>query len=242
MLKKKPTHVIVKARHPRVRQGLYILLLSALLAGSWALFEYGRYRAGFDAQAARKSQSALQERIGELESENKRLSAQNVALEQAREIDRRAYSEVDANLAGLQDELLELKREVEFYRGIVSTADAVKGLQIQSVRLEKDKESPSYRYRLILMQAAVPGGVVQGEVKLAVSGLNGEMEVELSHQDLFSAGNSGMPFRFRHFQELAGNLRLPDGFTPLRMTLTVTPRDKARQPVERTYSWPELFS
>jgi hypothetical protein len=237
----KPTHVIVKARHPRIKQALYVLLAALVVAVGWGLFEYGRARAGFDARAARNAQDALLERITALEADNKRLSGQNAILEQARDIDRRAYDEVDLNLASLQDELLELKQEAAFYRRLVNSSSAAKGLQIESVKLQRDGDSPGYHYRLVLMQNTTQISVVQGDVRITVGGMKNGVQAELSQQDLLGADKTAMPFRFRHFQELAGTLTLPAGFVPLRLVLKVVPRDGGAS-LERVYNWSELLS
>jgi len=238
---RKPTHVIVEARHPRVRQALYVLLAALVCAGGWALFEYGRSRAGFDALAARSARDALATRIMEMESENKRLSGENAVLAQARDIDRRAYEEVDQNVAAQQDELLELRQEAAFYRRLVNASDA-KGLQIESLKLQRDGESADYRYRLVLTQYASPPSLAQGDVRMSVAGLVNGVQTELSHQELLGAGKPVLTFRFRHFQELAGSLSLPAGFVPVRLLLKVAPRDAGKPPLERTYTWSELFS
>jgi hypothetical protein len=238
---KKPTHVIVEARHPQVKLALYLTLVAVVLAGGWAVFEYGRSRAGFDGHAAREAQGALATRIMELEAENRRLSGENAVLEQARDIDRRAYEEVDHNLAALQDELLELKEEAAFYRRLVNASDA-KGLQIESVKLQRDGESAEYHYRLVLTQYTSPPSLTQGDVRMSVAGLINGVQTELSHQELLGADKGALSFRFRHFQELAGSLTLPPGFVPMRLILKVAPRDAGKAPLERTYPWTELFS
>lgn len=238
----KTTHVIVPARHPLLKRALYVLLIVVLLASGWGAFDYGRSRAGFDSQAAREARDALAARILDLEAENKRLSGQNAVLEQAREIDRRAYGEVDHNLAALQDELLELKQEAAFYRRLVNASEGEKGLQIESVKLQREGETPVLRYRLVLTQYVTPPSFIQGEVHMSLNGLRNGMQAELSQQELLGGDKSALTFRFRHFQELAGSLTLPEGFVPLRLQLKVLPRGGARPPVERSYSWTELFS
>lgn len=239
---KKPTHVIVEAHHPHARLALYLALAAVVLAGGWGLFEYGRARAGFDAQAARHARDVLATRITELEAESKHLSGQNAVLEQARDVDRRAYEEVDHSLAALQDELLELKQEAAFYRRLVNASDTAKGLQIESVKLLRDGDSTEYRFRLVLTQYASPPSLVQGDVRMTIGGLKNGAQAELSHQQLLGADKAALSFRFRHFQELAGSLTLPAGFVPLRLILKVAPREAGKPPLERTYTWTELFS
>lgn len=238
---KKPTHVIVEARPARVRLALYLAVAVLLLAGGWALFDYGRARAGFDARAARDVHDELVTRIAALEEDNKRLSGQNAVLEQAREVDRRAYEEVDHSLAGLQDELSELKQEAAFYRRLVNVSDT-KGLQIESMKLQRDAGTGEYRFHLILTQYTSPPSLVQGEVKISVEGLKNGAQTELSPRELMRGDKSDLTFRFRHFQEFTGSLVLPDGFVPLRLILRITPREAGRPPLERGYVWNELFS
>jgi hypothetical protein len=238
---KKPTHVIVQAHHPRVKRALYVLLAALVCAGGWTLFEYGRSRAGFDAHAARSARDALASRIMELEAENRRLSGENAVIVQARDIDRRAYEEVDHNLSALQDELLELKEEAAFYRRLVNASDA-KGLQIESLKLRRDGVSAEYQYRLVLTQYTSPPSLTQGDVRMSVAGLINGVQTELSHQELLGADKTALSFRFRHFQELSGSLTLPAGFVPIRLLLKVAPRDAGKPPLERTYTWTDLFS
>jgi hypothetical protein len=68
------------------------------------------------------------------------------------------------------------------------------------------------------------------------------VQTELSQQDLLGSDKAALSFRFRHFQELTGSLSLPEGFVPVRLLLKLAPREAGRPPLERTYTWTELFS
>lgn len=206
----------------------------------WLLFEYGRSVAGFSAIEAFEKQSVLTKRIGELEAENDRLRVQVAAFEQSGEIDRRAYEEVNRNLADRQDEMLELRQEVAFYRGIITSEEAAAGLRIQSFKL-KQEDTSHYQYRLVLTHLATTTAQVQGEAEISVSGIMNGSPVDLSQRDLGGRDRHEVHFKLRHFQELRGALTLPEGFVPMRVILKVTPKN-ASSTVERTFDWNEVTS
>src|SRR5690606_8199293 len=122
--RRRSTHVIVKSHHPRLRRVVSSLLVFGVLVMGWLLFEYGRSQAGYSMVEATQRENMLGLRIADLEAEKRRLNAQVALLEQTVDIDRRAYEEVDRNLADLQNEVLELRQEVAFYRGIVHSEGA----------------------------------------------------------------------------------------------------------------------
>jgi hypothetical protein len=243
MTGRKSTHVIVRSHHPRLKQALLLSLALVIVASGWLLFEYGRKRAGFDALEARQHFSALEGQIAALKAENSRLGAEITILEQAGEIDRRAHDEVSRSLSELQTELLELRQEVGFYRGIVNAEDeGVSGLKVQALKLRQDSEPGRWHFRLILSQLATTNARIRGHAELAVSGVMNGTPVELTHRQLAGGDATALQFNLRHFQELRGNITLPEGFLPLRMLLKVTPGGNAGAPLERTYAWADVVS
>ncbi len=240
---KRSSHVIVRSHHPRLRQLMLLVLALAVAASGWLLFDYGRKRAGFDSIEARQQQGQLETRIAALSGENSRLLARITQLEQAGEIDRRAHDEVSRNLSDLQNELLEIRQEVEFYRGIVNAEDqGQSGLKIQTLKLRQEAEPRQYQFRLILSQLATTNAQVRGHAELAVSGILDGEQVELSHQQLAGSQATALPFNLRHFQEIRGNIALPEGFVPLRLLLKVTPGAGNGAVLERVFLWAEVVS
>ena len=62
----------------------------------------------------------------------------------------------------MQDELLELRKELDFYRGIVSPGDREPGLRIQRFQLEPDTETGRVFYSLTLTQVILEREKQQG--------------------------------------------------------------------------------
>jgi hypothetical protein len=239
-MRRRPSHVIVKSHHPRLRRFAFVAAGIAVVILGWLLFEYGRSTAGFSIVEAKQRQGALTDRIADLESENTRLKSQVALLGQAAEIDRRAYEEVEVTLTDLQNELLELRQEVAFYRGIVNSEDVAPGLRIQSFKL-RPGDAAQYQFRLVLTQLASARNRTQGQAQISLTGMLNGTEIELpASKLLLDTGDSGVAFNFRNFQELRGVLSLPEGFMPLRVNLRAVP--KQGDAVERTFNWAEVLS
>lgn len=241
MTAKGSKHVIVKHHHPLKKSLSYFALVMALLASGWWLFEHGRSRAGFDSVQASDERDRLISRIEQLKDDIATLRAQKVIQQRAREIDRYAYDKVDSALKQQQNELLGLKGEVLFYRGIVGSSDQIRGLQILSFLLEENGGGGNFRYRLILNQLEKSNRVIKGRVQLTLIGLQGDLRVELSHAKLSKKENKGELFRFKYFQEIDGDIILPEGFVPLRIEVKARSSGKKPKSIERIYSWSELM-
>ncbi|MFQ5488074.1 MAG: DUF6776 family protein [Gammaproteobacteria bacterium] len=238
----KSSHVIVKSHHPRKRQVLLAISLLVVVLAGWSLYEYGRIRGGYDSTEASKERDGLLEVIAGLEGRNSELSAQLAILQQASEVDHHAYAEVDQTLKALQDELLELREEVAFYRGIVGPADISKGLQIQSFMVKHNGQFNGYRYRLILTQYGKHSRPVQGVAKMTVLGVLEGRKKQFSLKELDTRQQPYMKFRFKYFQELNGDMELPEGFVPLRVILKTIPQGKGARSTEKTFNWAEVIS
>ncbi len=218
------------------------LLVACLMLGGWGLFEYGRERGGYDRLAATRERQALLETIAGLEARNSELSARIAILEQASEVDRHAYAEVDQTLKSLQDELLELREEVAFYRGIVGPADISKGLHIQSFMVKRGAGANTYHYRLIMTQYGKNTRPMKGVARMSVAGVLDGRQVEYDLKALDPRKRPYMKFRFKYFQELTGDLELPEGFLPLRVILKTVPQGKGARATEKVYNWAEVIT
>lgn len=240
-MNRKSSHVIVKTHHPIMMRLMIALLIAATVAAGWWLFEYGRDRAGFDSTLAEQERELLRARIRDLEQQNEQLSSQNSILVQASEIDRQAYGQVDSTLGELQSEVLELKQEIDFYRGIVSPS-GVRGLRVQGFSLIANGQPDHYRYTLILSQFVKDQRFVKGVVRLAFIGMRDGEQQTLSLSDVAQPVKSGIQFRFKYFQELQGDIQLPTGFEPLRVEVQAIPNGKHLKAINETYSWIDLVS
>lgn len=219
----------------RTRPWLWILLLLALGAWSWQVFDFGQQRAGYDAGARDEVEAQLYQRIAELEEERDRLRAESARYERAGQIDRAAAQGVRSEVQALQSERAELKREVAFLKTLVSGGgDSKLGLNQHSlVALGED----SYRFEVTLSKRTADAKPVSGQVILTVEGKADGKPETLDMKTLTQGKRSNIGIRFKNFQKLKSELKLPKGFEPASIRVTVKPEGKAFKSFEQTYDW-----
>ena len=179
------------------------------------------------AQTLREGNSALRERVA--------------ILERAQQVEGKAYEGVDVHLGRLQDEVLALKEEIAFYRGIVS-AGKEKGLKIQTFVVDKETTPGAYRFQLVLTQQLKRVKVISGTVKLKVTDEQNSRPTSLLLSDMSGEQAKSLNFEFKFFQRIEGRFILPDGFKPDRLQIQVVSKGKKPASVEKSFEWLGLTS
>lgn len=231
------TTFVVRQHRPWKLLFSIVFLVVAFAGSSYWLFQHAQQRAGFDRQRASEVRSNLEESVDKLHSENEQLRARIAVLERASQIDRESGTKVRDQLKDLQDENLELKQELAFYRGIVSPQDRKAGLKIQTFQLSRGQSPGEYHYKLILTQVLKNDKVAVGSVALAVGGVLDGRPEKLSLSKLSQGDNDKLRFKFKYFQNFEGDLRFPAGFQPDSVHLVVTPSGRGLDPVEQKFDW-----
>ena len=203
----------------------------------WAAYELGQIRAGYNRFQAQQRYIVLEREFNAMQEETAKLSEKVVLLETDEKIDTEAYRRVEEQLADLQEEILNQREDLAFYRGIV--ADQQTGLRIQDLELLRGADASSFTMRLVLAQAIRADRRVSGYVELNVEGIRDGQELTLGLADLAgqAGGDSRLAFSFRYFQNLQADLVLPKGFAPARVTVKLTPNGKSAKPLEKSFNW-----
>lgn len=232
-------NLVVKAHRPWVTRLIWVLGISALLIAGWSVFDYGRYSAKFDSAAARKSEASFVQIHDALSTEIETLREEKAVLKRAAQIERQAYNELDTTLQSLQSEILELKEELAFYRGIVSPRDASRGLRIQKFSFEENGFSRSFRYKIVLSQVLKNDHVSTGSLQLAFEGLQDNQPKVLKLREVTEKRINDLDFKFKYFQNIEGNIEIPKGFMASRIILRIFPRGRQEDMIEKTFDWPK---
>lgn len=233
--------LVIRPHRPRRRVVILLLSVSLVAGGGWGLFEYGRYSAGHDAMAAREQRRALQEEVNRLERENRELQGLVTLADRGGQVDREAHEEVRQTLGSLNAEILRLREELAFYQGIVSPRDAQRGLRIHSIRIEATAEPRVHRFRMMLIQAMQHERQVTGNARITVVGTESGATREYPLDELSERFAGGLAFDFRYFQEVEGDILLPEAFTPDRVEVALYTGGDDTPQVERVFDWPTRF-
>jgi len=230
-------NLVVKPHHPWKTRALWMLAGLLMLVGGYTLFDYGRYLAGYDSTEANRAQQELQQEKKHLEREIETLRQDKALLQRGRQIEREAYTELNGTIKNLQAEILELKEELAFYRGIVSPREASTGLQLQKFSVEPNGPSRSYHYKVVLTQVLKNDRLATGRVQLQLDGIDGAEPKSLTLNDVTEKSINELSYRFKYFQNLEGDIELPKNFTLLRATVKILPRGNERNGIEKTIDW-----
>ncbi|MEE8119501.1 MAG: DUF6776 family protein [Gammaproteobacteria bacterium] len=230
--------LIVRPHRPGRAWVLRLFGLVLVAAAIFGVFRYGQQRAGFDRSVADQRIAELTQSLRAVRRDSEELGDQLALLEHSSVVDRRARDTVQGSISDMQKEILELREELEFYRGIVSPEDAEAGLKIQDFAVNQGPDPRLYHYRLVLIQAIKHDKRASGTVDVIIYGIQGGEPVGLNLKELAVGGLEGLTFSFKYFQGFEGDLFLPEDFLPGRIEVTVFPGGRQRDAFRRSFNWP----
>lgn len=234
--------MIVRPHRPLRNGVIYTVLAVLAIAVIAGAFEFGRLRAGFNASEVERRRQHREGELATLTQQNRELRERIALLERSSEIDREAREQVQNNLSAMQDEVLELREQLAFYRGIVSPEDAQAGLRVQSFELYSGPAEDLYHFRLVLIQAIKHDRRASGRVDIVVHGVRDGAPASIPLSELVTDDMDEMKYSFKYFQDFEGDLRLPENFTPARVDIAILPGGRASDAIRRTVDWTEARS
>lgn len=224
-----------------------IVILVVLAAAGWGLYHYARGAAQARIEHAdlrsRKLMATRQNLRGQLEAEQKRttkLAAQLAYIQQSHQINGDACKLVKQSLGELQGENSKLKKQLAFYRGIVSPKASATGLRVYTLSLTPRRHAPrDYDFDLVIVQSLHQGQNVSGVALVQIEGLQGAKPTSYKLSDLAMGSSGKLAFSFKYFQNLHGHLKLPVHFQPKRVKVKLE-RHVGGHDVEQIFKWADV--
>jgi hypothetical protein len=218
-----------------------VIILFAIVIG-WGCFELGIVQAGYQRTASHVEIQNLTEELSVLRSRIEQLMDENAQLQSNSAIDETATKQVNERLNQLNQETLELKEELVFYRSLLSPSELEPGLQILGVQLIKDVKDNTYGYKIVLTQRRNRNLFADGVVNMLISGAHAGEAVVLDSKTVLANKKGELEFKFKNFQSLEGQVRLPEGFKPQTVLVKVNPRSRSLKRIERNYDWKSIVT
>jgi hypothetical protein len=230
------TAVVVRtfASARRVLTVVGLVVLGALAL--YLTYELGRYRAGFDLQAAQREREAHDREVRRLGAESQELRTRLAEQDAVQTGRAREQAEVARAIGDLQAQVARQEQELEFYRGIVAQGESASGFRIQQMRIVPTADPLTFRVRLSIMRATRPGDAVSGVLALKVEGALGGTERTLELTEL-TGRQRELPFSFRYFTNIDQDIRLPAGFEPERLVVDLRATQRGLAPVSQSFLW-----
>ena len=231
---------VIKPHRPLRLLLLVLMVASVIGGGAWLVAEYSHWRLIHEQMEQNDELKRLWEANHELEQENEKLRRRVAMLQTNNDIDQQATSELQDQLVELQNEVFQLTRELEFYRGIVSSTRNVDGLVVQAIMLEPTRSPNQYRFKLVLTHVAKSDKVVEGTVAVALEGADNGTPRTLMLKEVVRDKNVSLDYRFKHFKRFEGIVELPSAFKPRRVRVQLLPKGSSHAKIERVFEWPDV--
>jgi hypothetical protein len=209
---RKPMHIFKK-----------VLLAIALMAVSLTV---GLVVGQWSGKEAVLQNGALLQRLNALEGLQQSLERELAASKLAADVQEQAAQELQQRLTQLLGEKVELENAVSFYRDLMEVGAKKEGLRVASFTVLATNTPQIFQFSILVTQIAEKRKYVAGDIQLKVIGIlqGGRQEV------IFDAKNAvvGFPLnlRFKYFQDLVGQIRLPSDFIPERVSISVQQNGK----------------
>lgn len=171
---------------------------------------------------------------------NDRLVQEVATLKRSDQISRDANLDLQRTLAERDEEIAGLRADVAFYENFVGATGQRRGLSVHQIEM-RPQSGEVWRFTATLTQNVNRGAVNTGRLTLAIEGTRNDRLEKLSWSTLRkSPAAQGQPYSFKYFQQVEGEVMLPAGFKPLRVSVRLVPQGGSA--VEQSFPWPEAVA
>jgi len=233
------THTIITIQQPKLWLLSLVAIFCLILLSLWSSYEYGRYIAGFDSADADAYIEQLQAQLEESQGENIESNRRATMLERNSRIDDDASGQLKETLAQAQNEALELKKELSFYKSIVAPEQGNRTLAIQTIQLKQNEEG-DYHYKIMVSQRGRNDRFARGTIDVSIEGVNKGQPVILKLADISNDTKKTMKFGFKYFQNFEGVMSLPVAFQPDSVRVKVNPKTGKIKAIDEQFAWSDL--
>lgn len=215
--------LVIKEHRPL--RGLLLLLLSIITGagalGSWLYVHQTEWEKQLSTVQAKHQQVLVDNQ--RLQQQNTRLSTALTGYDQQVATQKAMSAELEQRLKDLQDQIIDLSRELTFYQNITQ-GNSSSELQVREFELSKDGNNPdAYRYRLVVTQGKNIKEAIQGQIALAI--IAGDDRREIARHDL----------NLRYVQVVEGQLSLSADMQPEKVAVRLS--DGNTELASREFDW-----
>ena len=203
--------------------GIFLLALGFGVWGAWAVFFSGD-------DASSQSTAAVAAR-------SEKLSQEVSTLKRSDQISRDANRDLERTLAERDEEIAGLRADIAFYESFVGATGQRRGLSVHDLDMQL-QGGDAWHFVATLTQNLNRGAVNTGRVTLSIEGTRNDRLEKLTWSGLRKQNNApGVAYSFKYFQQVEGEVLLPKGFKPLRVSVRLVPAGGSA--VEQSFPWPD---
>ncbi len=234
----KQHRMIVVPYRPLLRVALMLIGGALVAAAVYGSYFFGYHKGTSSEEQVIEERDKLQLAYGESVSEVETLRQELANVKLGADVDRQSSENVRQEVIALKSQITELQEDISFYRGLMSPSGNKRGLTIGPLDLVSSGAPRRYNYKLVMQQLAENHVLLSHRLTFKVIGRLGEMRVayplsELSEQ----VSKESIKLRFKYFQNIQGELVLPEGFEPDSIELVAKSSGRNSATVEKRFGW-----
>lgn len=234
----KPTRLVVVPYRPYLRLWITLGTVVAVLVTGVASYLIGKSQGMALGTNIIAERDALRSELAVKIVEADDLSQQVANLRLAGEVDRASSEGVRSQVIELKEKIAGLEQDITFYRNLMAPNENQRGLTIGSVDVISTGVPRRYNFKVVVQQFATNHQVLNGSLRITIVGYDGEVARRVPLKDLSEQiDQEDIRLRFRYFQNIEGQLVLPEGFEPERIELVATSTGQNGATVEKKFGW-----
>ncbi|WP_456446516.1 DUF6776 family protein [Thiolapillus sp.] len=227
-------------QHER-RSHWWALLLLALLAGiGWQVYSFGVRQGGFLEAQSNRELSRLNQELEQSSAALKEAHAEAVRYRRQAEIEVNASRALQEQLAGIEKENAALKSDVKMLRSLISGDNG--SLYVRNLVLQPLDEPGRYHYAFTLVQVLEKVDVTKGKLLMKVSGKLKGKRKRLDRSEFSADGEKVLKLEFSNYQDVSGEIALPEGFKPESLLVEFLPRNKELKKMSKRFAWDDALA
>jgi cell division protein FtsB len=213
-----------------------VIVIVAMCALCWIAWSRGAAEAASLQEQLRALElvhQGTEEEVGALEQ-------QVMNLRKGAEIDAAAAAEARSDLARARSEVSRLEQEVSLFESLIDSSVKTRGLVIHEFLILDSGSAAAghYRYRIVLLQRAQRHVELTGSATMSIVGMLDGKERRFELPELGpNEADRFRPLKLTYFQVIEGDIALPKGLLPQRITVTADIKTGKPQRIQRSFDW-----
>lgn len=233
--------LIVVKHKPGIKRKRRLFFFTGVVVVGALGFLLGTYHIKYQHQKVLDQLDKLSAEFAALQQSETALRQQVFNLESGRNIDDVAKQGIQETIRDYKATIDQLKKDVSFYQSIMSPSESIRGLQIHNLELQKTMDAKRFGYKVVLAQFADNKNSISGEISIHVVGMRAGSKETIPLRDISEEQKSlSTKFKFKYFQDITGELILPDDFEVESIQVVAQADGKKASKLEKTYKWNDL--
>ena len=159
-------------------------------------------------------------------------------LQARAKLNKQAEQLIRTEMIQLTNQLVQAQKENSIFRKVMDPESFEKGLSIRSWDVKPSVLLHHFKFELVIQQLASRHPLLNGNVVVEIEGVEDGEQLTISLDEISDEINqSRIKLRFRYFQEIRGEMVLPDNFIPETVNVIARSRGKKPQSREKSFEW-----